>query len=238
MIARDGYEGSSLFAKVINRWFIEQPPAVAHRNRLCYLAGRIIDESLRGVREGRPTRIFNLACGPAWELQGVLSQPERVPNTEFTLLDFNEETLQYTQGVMSGIQKRIPGNVRIHYIKKSVHHLLMESGRSRESDRHGKYDFVYCAGLFDYLSDQVCHRLLNLMYDWVAPGGLVIATNVEPSNPLKHGMDHLLEWHLTYRRASEFKELAPKPAHPDDVRVFSDETGVNVFLEVRKPHGG
>jgi len=238
MIARRGSEGASLFAKVLNRWFVEQPPALAHRNRLCYLAGRITDEALRGVREGRRTKIFNLACGPAWEVQGVLSQPERAPNTEFTLLDFNEETLAYTQGVLSGIQKRNPGNNQVGYIKKSVHQLLMESGRGRESDRHAKYDFVYCAGLFDYLSDQVCHRLLNLMYDWVAPGGLVLATNVEPSNPLRHGMDHLLEWHLNYRSAIEFRRLAPKRAQPDDVRVFSDETGVNVFLEVRKPYGG
>ncbi len=237
MIARNGYEGSSLYAKVVNRWFIEQPPAVAHRNRLTYLAERVVAESLRGIRESRPVRILNLACGPAWEVQALLSQPDQIANTRFTLLDFNEETLQYTQGVLGGIQKRHPGNIQISYVKKSVHQLIKEAGQGREYDRRDQYDFVYCAGLFDYLSDQVCHRLLNLMYDWTAPGGLVIATNVEPSNPLRHGMDHLLEWHLNYRRAMDFRALAPKASRADDVRVFSDQTGVNIFLEVRKPHG-
>jgi len=238
MIVRNGYEGSSLFAKIINHWFVRQPPAVAHRNRLVHLSERIVEESLRGVRKSRPTKILNLACGPAWEVQRLLVQPERIRNAEFTLLDFNEETLQYTKGVMDQLQRQHSGSVKIDYVKKSVHRILMEAGRSRETEMHATYDFVYCAGLFDYLSDQVCGRLLALMYEWVLPGGLIVATNVETSNPLKHGMDQLLEWHLNCRRAVEFRKLAPTKAHDDDVRLLADETGVNIIMEVRKPYAG
>ena len=96
------------------------------------------------------------------------------------------------------------------------------------------HDYVYCAGLFDYLTDQVCAKLMGLMYDWLAPGGLLIITNVEPRNPLRHGMEHLLDWHLIYRDAPQLLKL--KPASAEDVRVLSDDTGVNVFMEIRKPH--
>lgn len=48
-------------------------------------------------------------------------------------------------------------------------------------------------------------------------------------------MEHLLDWHLNYRRAGEFIKLAPSGAPPDSVRVIADDTGVNLFLEVRKP---
>ena len=34
MILRDPQEGASVFAKILNVWFIDQPPAEAHRNRI------------------------------------------------------------------------------------------------------------------------------------------------------------------------------------------------------------
>jgi extracellular factor (EF) 3-hydroxypalmitic acid methyl ester biosynthesis protein len=48
-------------------------------------------------------------------------------------------------------------------------------------------------------------------------------------------MEHLLDWHLIYRSAPQLLKLKPEGVAPDDVRVLSDDTGVNVFLEIRKP---
>jgi extracellular factor (EF) 3-hydroxypalmitic acid methyl ester biosynthesis protein len=123
----------------------------------------------------------------------------------------------------------------IHYIRKSVQNLLKETTRIVERPPQEQYDLVYCAGLFDYLSDQVCQRLMDIMYSWLAPGGLLIATNVEPANPLRHGMEHLLDWHLIYRTGPQLGLLKPKGADNDAVCVRCDDTGVNVFIEVRKP---
>jgi len=234
MIARDGYEGESLFAKVINRWFLKQPPAVGHRNRLRYLTQNLVDEALRVAARGRRLKVFNLACGPACEVQAFLERHEISTSVDFTLLDFNEPTLQYARNVLEAARRSHNRATQFQFTKKSVHHVLKESGKISASADYQKFDFVYCAGLFDYLSDQVCHRLLNSMYDWLAPGGLLVATNVEPSNPLRHGMEHLLDWHLNYRRAEEFAKLAPSGAASDSVRVIADDTGVNLFMEVRK----
>ena len=79
---------------------------------------------------------------------------------------------------------------------------------------------------------------MDVMYDWLAPGGLLIATNVEPSNPMRHGMEHLLDWHLVYRTGPEMAALKPRDAEADAVLVRCDDTGVNVFIEVRKPAHG
>lgn len=76
---------------------------------------------------------------------------------------------------------------------------------------------------------------MEIMYDSLAPGGLLIATNVESSNPSRYVMEHLLDWHLVYRTGSELRSLTPPAADPDSVFVQCDDTGVNVFLEVRKP---
>ena len=137
---------------------------------------------------------------------------------------------------LNDIQNRHRREMKIQYTKKSVHQLLKEENRAVKLPPAEQYDFVYCAGLFDYLSDQVCRKLMNIMYESVAPGGLLVATNVEPSNPLRNGMEHLLDWHLIYRTASQMREIIPVHADPEACRVCSDETGVNVFLEVRKPN--
>src|SRR6201999_3920525 len=53
MLARNPLEGDTFFAKIINLWFWEQPPAAAHRNRLNYLERRIGEEAIRLMRSGK-----------------------------------------------------------------------------------------------------------------------------------------------------------------------------------------
>jgi extracellular factor (EF) 3-hydroxypalmitic acid methyl ester biosynthesis protein len=235
MIARNGQEGGNLFAKLVNTWFLRQPPAVAHRNRIDYLEQKLIEETARVAGTGREARMYSVACGPAQEVQRFVAANPLSDRASFTLLDFNEETLQHVQSTLHEFKLNHGRRTPLRFIRKSVHHILKEAGRTIEGSETEKYDFVYCAGLFDYLSDQVCRRLLDIMYGWLAPGGLLVGTNVEPSNPLRNGMEHLLDWHLIYRTGAEMRALAPRMAAPDDVRVQTDSSGVNVFLEVRKP---
>ncbi|MGO8678713.1 MAG: class I SAM-dependent methyltransferase [Limisphaerales bacterium] len=235
MMARNAPEGGSLFAKAVNTWFLRQAPAQAHRNRLEYLGAHLTGETARVAGAGRELRVQNIACGPAQELQQFLREQPLSARARFTLLDFNEETIQYVRSALTGIRSSYGRSTELQFVKKSVHSILKESGRSFERRAEDQYDLVYCAGLFDYLSDQVCRRLMDIMYDWLAPGGLLIATNVEPGNPMRHGMEHLLDWHLVYRTGPELRALKPRAADPDSVLVRCDNTGVNVFIEVRKP---
>src|SRR5690606_21713648 len=73
MILRDPLEGASIFAKVVNSYFLAAPPAEAHRNRIDYLTEMLSDETRRRVRTGKVARIFNLGCGPAREVQSFLA---------------------------------------------------------------------------------------------------------------------------------------------------------------------
>ena len=189
----------------------------------------------RANAAGRDARVFNVACGPAQEVQEFLAEQPISARCDITLLDFNEETLRHARAALSDRKSRHGRTTSLNFIKKSVQSILKESGRTIERPPQNQYDLVYCAGLFDYLSDQVCHRLLNVMYAWLAPGGLLIATNVEPSNPLRNGMEHLLDWHLIYRTGAEMMKLRPPEGHADQARVLAEATGTNVFLEVRKP---
>ena len=234
MILRNDYEGNSLFAKIIHGWFVRQAPATAHRNRINYLTDRLKMETYRVARTGGKARIFNFACGPAVEVQDFLRSPMS-EQAELLLADFNNETLEYIGGIVAKIKDFNNLGTSVRYKQKNIHQLLKESLKP-EGGKKPEYDFVYCAGLFDYLTDHTCKQIMNIFYDFVVPGGLLVVTNVEPSNPLRHGMEQLLDWHLIYRKEQDMRDLTPNLASPDNVCIRTDSTGVNLFMEVRKPN--
>lgn len=233
MILGDPMEGASLFAKTVNYWFLMQAPAAAHRNRIEYLTHSLVQEVGRIARLSRRARILNLGCGPAGEIQRFLGVDKLADWADFTLLDFSEETLEFVRRRLSEVKLQHGRATRFDFVKRSVHQILKES--TRGGPPPAQYDFVYCAGLFDYLSDRICQRLMQYFYELLAPGGLLISTNVDPSNPQRHGMEYLLEWHLNYRDARVMQTLHPERARPDCIVTRADATGVNIYLEVRKP---
>jgi len=235
MIIRDPVEGASLFAKVLNTHFVGVAPAEGHRNRIKYLSKVLRDETKRRARSGLTTNIFNLGCGPAREIQDFLVFDDLCDRTTFTLLDFNDETLAYTGTLLADIKMKYQRQTPITMIKRSVHQILKDGPRGPETGRNTLYDVVYCAGLFDYLSDRVCRRLMDIFYEMLAPGGLLIATNVEASNPARQMMEYLMDWHLIYRDTNQLLALSPSKALPENCRVLADHTKVNIFLEVRRP---
>jgi extracellular factor (EF) 3-hydroxypalmitic acid methyl ester biosynthesis protein len=233
MMTRDPYEGGSIFAKLLNAFFLTTPPVVAHRNRLDYIGRVLTEETSRAVRNRRTARVFDLGCGPAIEIQRFIADSELSQHAEFTLLDFNDETVTYTDLKLKDAKARHQRNTNVQLIKKSVVQFLKES--SRPVSKLGSFDVIYCAGLFDYLPKLVCEKLMTVFYDLVMPGGLVLATNVDSSNPSRNWMEYVVDWHLEYRSGKEMAALCPPRATADECRVESDDSGVNVFLKVRKP---
>jgi extracellular factor (EF) 3-hydroxypalmitic acid methyl ester biosynthesis protein len=236
MIVRNAPEGGTLFAKLFNLWLLQQNSAVAHRNRIDYLVRQLVENTLRMARQGKSPRILSIGCGPAQEVQRLLAEYPISSQVDFTLLDFNEETLCFAKSVLSDLKARHHRSTAVKYVKKSVHHMLKDASRAAGSLLEGPYDFIYCGGLFDYLSNQVCMRLMNSFYDMLSPGGLVVVTNVSPFSSNRGSLELILDWHLIYRDARQLAMLCPDSVPPEEARVVSDDTGVNFFLELRKPH--
>jgi extracellular factor (EF) 3-hydroxypalmitic acid methyl ester biosynthesis protein len=234
MMLRDPLEGPSLFAKVVNYCFINQGPVLAHRNRIDYMFNQLVQEALRTERAKRGLRVLSVGCGPAIEVQRFVAQSPLAATATIDLLDFNDQTLQHTRQAIADAAHRgghSPAALRL--IRKSVQQIVKEAFRSNQSQA-ATYDLIYCAGLFDYLTDQICRRLMDVMFAWLAPDGLLLATNVSPNNPLRYGMEHMLDWNLVYRTAPQMLALKPSRA-AGQATVTSDLTGVNIWVEVRRP---
>ena len=68
----------------------------------------------------------------------------------------------------------------------------------------------------------------------LAPGGLLLVTNVDVSNPIRWWLASILEWHLIYRDGRQMSALGSHLPNRESIRVSADQTGVNLFLEIRK----
>lgn len=233
MMLREGREGPTIYAQLINTLYLQTGPAEAHRNRIDILVEWMRQQitALRKHDPGTRPRVLSVGCGPAIELQRLIRRDPSVDVCDVTLVDFSQETLNYTKGELDTAVRESGTRPNIEYVHESVHGLLRQASKGAGGEQPQRYDIIYCAGLFDYLSDRVCSRLLNLFHQWCGPNGQVLVTNVHPSNPARHWMEHLLEWYLIYRNEASMEKLGMQfPGH----RIFADDTGVNVFLTIMK----
>ncbi len=237
MMIRPPEEGSDLFSKMINIWLLGQTPAQAHRNRVAYLERKLIEETIRAKSQKRRLKVFNLGCGPAAEIQGFARMQNICQSADFSLVDFNVETLNFLEKKLNSINT-VSRPISFRTLRKSVTQILKDNGRTLSPHSGGKYQYIYCAGLFDYLSDAVCKQLMGIFYEMLEPGGLLLATNasdmMNASRPFRYSMEYILDWHLIYRNHHQFLNVLPENINKDEVSVTADETGANLFLEVRK----
>ena len=119
-------------------------------------------------------------------------------------------------------------------IERSVHQLLKQASKGDVDMHWESYDLVYCAGLFDYLSQKVCKRLVELFTKLLRPNGMSIVTNVASTNPRIGWMEYVVEWNLIYRNDWEMLDLIPLDGTVLQTDLKRDATGVNLFLETRK----
>ncbi len=234
MICGNPFQGGTLFAKVLNYWFLQQAPAEAHRNRIQFLVERIHGIALDAARAGRIAQVTSIGCGPAQEVQRFIQESELADRVHFRLVDFNEETVNYTASLLQKFKQRHHRRTQVEVVRKSVHQILKEAGRGEAQGQQSRCDLAYCAGLFDYLTDQTCRRLSNILFKSVSPGGTFISTNVDGSNPRRLTMDYLMDWHLIYRTGSQLLTLRPECLGPAEGVISSDFTGVNIYYEARK----
>lgn len=194
------------------------PHAVRNRRRL--LAGQI--DRIAAARDGRGgARILSLACGHFRE--GALSEAiSRSSVAEVLALDQDEESLAEVDRCYAA---------RVRTIRASVRGVICG-----DFDGIRDLDFVYAAGLFDYLSARTAARLLVKMFDWLGPGGTLWVANFVPDARDRGYMEAVMDWWLIYRSAGDLAALADGvPAgRISGLRTFFEQEGNIAFLELAK----
>lgn len=240
----DPFEGASLFAKLINAWVIRSAAGDAYRHRVTHLVGVLRREVSRVVAEcGGPARVLSLGCGAARETQHFVRHDALSEHAQFTLMDFNPDTVQHAQSRIELAMQEAHRKVSVNVREFSVHQMLAHGSRLVTNPKllrsgflqRAHYDVIYCAGLFDYLSDRVCRRLLEIFWHLAAPGAVIVASNFAHSNPIKGFMDHVLDWRLLYRDEPTVRSLAVDEHYGAESHTMYSPDGVEIFLTMRKP---
>lgn len=229
MLYRDHGEGDSLFARALNRWAAQEPAARANINRLEFLGTKIRVE-LQKPRTGR-LRIASIGSGPAREISRLLEQaPELGERLDVALIDQEERAIAFGQRTLGPLAAKT--GARVQFIDGSIRHLLTSRGLA---EALGPRDFVYSAGLFDYLNERSFAALLDALYDALVPGGQMCIGNVASHNTSRWFMEYGLDWFLIHRTREQLLDFAAAldPA-PTSVRVESEPLGVNLFLTLER----
>jgi extracellular factor (EF) 3-hydroxypalmitic acid methyl ester biosynthesis protein len=229
MLYRDPAEGETLLGQALNTCFTSEPAAEANKNRISYIGG-LIREALAAA-PGRTIRIASLGCGPAREIEALLTEsPQLGARLEVALIDQEERAIAHCERTLAPLMKRT--GVRVKFIRESLRTLLT---RDTLSEKLGKRELIYSAGLFDYLDDRMFSRIAAVLYEALSDGGQVAIGNVAAHNPSRWVMEYFSEWFLIHRSPDELLQLAAglSPA-PRQLRVAAEPSGLNLFLQIRR----
>lgn len=205
--------GQSIFAFTTNT-----PVSRAVRTRARIIAG-IID---RLAAERGPLRILSIACGHLREADLSAAVHEgRV--AEYVAFDQDVASL-------SLVSRRL-GDRNVRTVHGSIADLLM--GRHKDL---AEFDFVYAAGLYDYLSQRLATRMTTWMFNATRPTGLTLLTNYARDIVGDGYMEAFMQWELIFRTPEELMDTASRIA-PDqiaNVRTYHEDDGMVIFVELRK----
>jgi extracellular factor (EF) 3-hydroxypalmitic acid methyl ester biosynthesis protein len=228
MLYRNHAEGSDLLGKILNMYATQEAAARANINRVSYLMQHIERIALQATERAR---IASIGCGPAYEFFRLLTDNPLIgSHLDVALIDQELRSIEYCERSLSPLARRT--NARFHFIRESVRRLLV--GRQLSATL-GQRDLIYCAGLFDYLSERSFKVLLSALYEALAPGGTLVIGNVAQENPSRWAMEYFSEWFLIHRSREQLREFGQVLAeNPTSMTVESEPLGVNLFLVIRK----
>ncbi|MBX2871213.1 MAG: class I SAM-dependent methyltransferase [Saprospiraceae bacterium] len=179
-----------------------------------------VDEQAQKV--GKPIAILSVACGHLRELSFChtwqTQQFER-----WVAMDQDPRSL--------ALIREKPTNDRLELWEKSIVSLLRQPQTQQ-------FDFIYAAGLYDYLQDRTAKLLTSRLFELLRAGGKLLVANFTP-NTLEMGfLEAFMDWPLIYRNMANMTDLAGGlPEGMAQFKVYHDLPNENnrlVYLEVTR----
>ncbi len=214
--AGEAARAATPLGRAIFQYMGGRPSARAVRFRRSLIA------SLLDSTAARPdARVLAIAAGHLREVE-ISTAVREGRFAEFVAFDQDEASL--------GVVSRDYGRMGITARPGSVRQIL--GGKAA----FGEHDFVYAAGLYDYLSAPIGAALTRRMFDATRPGGMMLIPNFLKGIADSGYMEAFMDWSLIYRDHAEMRGLAAGlPADQiADLQVFNDPDDTIAFLLVTK----
>ncbi len=166
--------------------------------------------------------ILSVACGHLREFE-LLSPATTDKIVAFHVLDQDTESL-------AEVQRCYGSKGRIRTVEGSVKSII------RTKTIFADLDFIYSAGLFDYLAPPIAMRLIEHLFGFLKPGGRLLVANFTPSVEDVGYMETFMDWRLIYRTPKELHELfSSLPAgEVAGIKSFTDQRDAVAYAIVEK----
>ncbi len=202
----------------LRKWdlfFHAQAAPCAVRNRKAYFHQLLRDLTAR--LPGKALRVLNIASGPARDVREWFdANPDS--QIHFDCIELDPKAIAHAQEVCGGYLGRM-----------TFHHQ-----NALKFVPEAKYDLIWSAGLFDYLTDRLFTRLVRSLMPFVNEGGEVVVGNFSEFNASRDYMELMGDWYLEHRSEQKLRELAEKAgAAPEKVKVRWEPEGVNLFVHTQ-----
>jgi extracellular factor (EF) 3-hydroxypalmitic acid methyl ester biosynthesis protein len=204
--------------KKIDELFHSYEAAQAVRNRKAFFI-----KTCAELTKTKKTRIdvLDLGCGSC---RDVLEAHQRCNNGVqyfFHCVDHEPEAIEYAKSLLHGTEAE-------PYIQLDCRNVF-------KFDTAKRYDLIWSAGLFDYLSGRAAAILIRKIWKYLKEGGQIVFGNFSPSNPTRKGMELVSKWHLLHRTADELVEICEESGVPyTSLEVESETLGINLFCKIMK----
>ena len=212
-----GIQNVSAIGRAIFSFTVEGKAPAAVRTRRSTLIQRIN----RLAEERHHPDVFSLACGHMRELQGTRAMREGKLGK---VLGVDQDPISVA------LVNRELGSYGVEAVKGSLAAVFAGSIAKRQ------FDFVYSTGLFDYLDNQVCARLVEALFKMVKPGGRMLVANYLPDIEDIGYMEAYMDWRLIYRSRKQLESLGDRlPVSEMSTMNISSDSGNQVaYLEIVK----
>lgn len=198
----------SRIGQIVHRATIGLPNA----RSILYRARLLADAIDHVAAETASPRILSVASGHMRELDHArLSE-----RCEIWALDQDQDSLLEAQRSYPQVSR---------FIRCPISHIL-------KNRLNARFDLIYSAGLFDYLSDRVAVALIRALHESLEPGGTLIVGNFAPDSHGRGYMAGIMDWHLVYRSEDDLLRLVKEAVPQASFDIHRDEPGNVVYAQM------
>ena len=231
-----GFEGDSVFAQVFHKMACEHPLSAGCRTRKDFIVDVMGEELTRVVAVGGADSLFrvtSLGCGPAREVADFAKKwGHRPGRTSWTLIDQEDEALSVAYQTSRRALAQCEGQGTVQCLNLSFAQLFRDPTIVKAGSPQ---DLIFSTGLVDYLREATAQQLVAVLYNQLAPGGLLALGNAVGPNDYFFSAEFTLDWTIFYRTKEEMLRLAKAVAGEAQVEVALEPGKAYYFLLVRKP---
>ncbi|MEJ2650047.1 MAG: class I SAM-dependent methyltransferase, partial [Sedimentisphaerales bacterium] len=182
----------------------------------------------REITKKSNLKILNIGCGSCREL--VELTPVIIKSAaQITCLDFDSAALDFSA-------ERLGMLGLLSHINLRKYNALKMVNKERNQKEFGSQDLIYSIGLLDYMADDSLVRLIQAMYELLAPHGKVIAVFKDSTRYEVLSYHWLVDWDAFYQRnEAESKALIYRAGIAEEnISVERDRTGIVIFYTIEK----